>query len=88
MGLSGNRRATREEMQKVVRAENKDWLSQADRIADVAGLRWLYAQAKASGASSEELERIEARAKALSSSSEGDGAGGGLPTGKAKGSDK
>jgi hypothetical protein len=88
MGLSGNRRATREEMQKVVRAENKDWLSQADRIADVAGLRWLYAQAKASGASSEELERIEARAKALGSSSESDGAGGSLPTGKAEGADK
>ncbi len=90
MNLSGNKkRATRQEMEKVQRAEaNKDWMSQADRITDVAGLRWLYAQAKQNGASPEELERIEARAKALSDGSESAGADRSVPGSKTKGSDK
>lgn len=87
-GYSGNKRASREEMEKVVRSNDRDWVSQADRIADVAGLRWLYAQAKGAGASADELERIEARAKALSPSSQSDGADGGLPGGEAQGQNK
>ena len=57
----------------------KNWLQEADKITDVGGLRWLYAQAKTEGASPETLERIEERAKVLSASGEGQGADGSLP---------
>lgn len=89
MNLASKKRSSREEVEKVMRSESKqDWMSQADKITDVAGLRWLYAQAKTNGASQDELERIEARAKALGSGSESDGANGGLPTGQTKGAKK
>ena len=66
-GYSGNKRTSREEMEKVERtsAAIENWLVEADKISDVAGLRWLYAKAKAEGASPEILERIQSRAKLL-----------------------
>ena len=83
-GYSGNKRATKEEMSKANRGvtptpPGKNWLQEADKITDVGGLRWLYAQAKTEGASPETLERIEERAKVLSASGEGQGADGSLP---------
>ena len=83
-GYSGNKRASREEMSKADRgvtptAVGKNWLVEADKIADVAGLRWLYAQAKSEGASPETLERIEERAKILGASGESERADGSLP---------
>lgn len=89
-GYSGNKRATREEMTKANNgvtptAPGKNWLQEADKITDVGGLRWLYAQAKTEGASSETLERIEERAKVLSASGEGEGADGSLPISVEKG---
>lgn len=76
-GFSGNKRASREEMEKVERGAT-NWLQEADKITDIAGLRWLYAKAKSENASTEILERLEARGKQLSNDGQGDGADGGL----------
>jgi hypothetical protein len=81
---------SRDEMEKVNRgvtptAPGKNWLQEADKITDVGGLRWLYAQAKTEGASPETLERIEERAKVLGASGEGEGADGSLPISVEKG---
>ena len=80
-GYSGNKRTSREEMNKVERtsAAIDNWLVEADKISDIAGLRWLYAKAKAEGASPDVLERIQSRAKLLNPDVESDGADGGVP---------
>lgn len=90
MNLSGNKRASREEMEKVNRnsAPERNWLQEADKISDVAGMRWLYAQAKNEGAPAEILERIEDLGKVLSAGIEGEGTDGSLPIGKTKGPKK
>lgn len=69
MGLSGNKRASREEMRKVERVTQHatDWLSKADKLTDVEALRQLWAQAKAGNAEAEILDRIKDRANQLSS---------------------
>lgn len=71
MGLSGNKRASREEMHKVERVAQHatDWLSKADKLTDVEALRQLWAQAKAGNADTEILDRIKDRANKLASSS-------------------
>lgn len=80
MNLSGNKRASRQEMEKVVRLEQTDWLGQLDTLTDVDALRQLYARAKASSVHPEVLERIKERASAVSSSSGlSGGAKGGVP---------
>lgn len=88
MNLSGNKRTSREEMSKVNRIAETDWESQASKITDVGGLRWLYSQAKVSGAPAEVLERLADRAKQLGAAGEGQGTDGGLPTGDSKGPKK
>jgi hypothetical protein len=69
MNLSGNKRASRTEMEKVNNLAERDWVSEADKITEVTALRWLYAQAKGAGASAEQLERIQSRAELLNSGS-------------------
>lgn len=72
LGLSGNKRASREEMQKVERVTQHatgDWLSKADKLTDVEALRQLWAQAKANNADAEILDRIKTRANQLASAS-------------------
>ena len=74
-GFSGNKRASREEMAKAERgitpkAPKKDWAAEADKITDVGELRWFYTQAKAEGATEDQLERIEARGQVLSAGDE------------------
>jgi hypothetical protein len=62
-GYSGNKRASREEMSKVARAEQRDWLGEADKLAltyDVDKLRLLYTDAVASKVSADILEKIKA----------------------------
>jgi len=86
-GFSGNKRASREEMEKVERNAT-NWLQEADKITDIAGLRWLYAKAKSENASTEILERLEARGKQLSGDGQSDGANGGLPVSPEKGPEK
>ena len=72
MNLSGNKRASREEMQKVERVENRDWLSEADSIDDVKQLRVLWAHAKQAGADKKILKQLEDRARGLADSEGGD----------------
>lgn len=69
LGMSGNKRASREEMQKVERVASESWLEKADKLSDVEALRMLWAQAKAANADTEILDRIKDRANTLASSS-------------------
>jgi hypothetical protein len=78
-GWSGNRRSSREEMSKVNRIAETDWEAQAAKLTDVGGLRWLYSQAKASGAPADVLERLADRARQLNPDGEGQGADGSVP---------
>jgi hypothetical protein len=57
MGLSGNKRASREEMQKVARA--RDWVEEASRLTDKDALRLLWAEAQAAKASQGVLDKIK-----------------------------
>jgi hypothetical protein len=72
MALSGNKRASREEMQKVLAADEvanllgaeRDWLADAKQMTDVEKLRRLYLEAKAAHAAPDVLKEIEKLAKA------------------------
>ena len=75
MAMSGNKRASREEMAKVVRVEQTDWLALAEGILNVDDLRNLYTRAKAQGAPIEVLEKLKDYASALNTSSEDSGTG-------------
>jgi hypothetical protein len=77
LGLSGNRRASREEMQKVERVAQHatDYLAIAKGITDVAELRKLYTKAKADGARLDVLEELKQIAGSLDTGSEDSGAG-------------
>lgn len=66
---SGNKRASREEMAKVARAEQakRDWLGEAEKLAlsyDVDGLRLLYTEAVAAKVAPAVLEQIKANGSA------------------------
>lgn len=66
---SGNKRASREEMAKVARAEQakRDWLGEADKLAlsyDVDGLRLLYTEAVAAKVTPDVLAVIKAHGSA------------------------
>jgi hypothetical protein len=74
MNLSGNKRSSREEMQKVARAEI-DWLAEADKILNIDDLRSLYTRAKAQGAPDEVLERLKDYGEALSPTGQDKGTG-------------
>jgi hypothetical protein len=69
MNLSGNKRASREEMQKVAKAEI-DWTGEADKVLNVTQARELYAKAKAAKAPAEVLDRLKDIGKALSAGSQ------------------
>ena len=64
VGYSGNKRASREEMEKVARADQvkRDWVAEADALAlvyNVEGLRLLYADAVAAKVNKETLAKIK-----------------------------
>ena len=83
MALSGNKRASREEMAKVQRAEGKnDWLLEASKLTTVEDLRKLYAKANVSKADKATLDEIKRRADELTTSKP-QGTGGGV-SGSAK----
>jgi hypothetical protein len=65
--FTGTKRPSREEMAKVQRHENRDWLSEAQSVTDVDTLRLLWGQAKTAGASKDILSKLEARADELGS---------------------
>jgi hypothetical protein len=77
-GYSGNKRASREEMEKVERQSatevmhqfaQRDWKKDADTLNDVEALRTLWANAKAKKAPASVLDYIKERANALSDNS-------------------
>jgi hypothetical protein len=71
-GYSGNKRASRTEMEKVQRGQQprataKDWLAMSTELGnDLDGLRLLYSEAKTGGADSATLDKIKAIANGLS----------------------
>lgn len=73
MNLSGNKRTSREEMEKVERIANTDWLAEAEQILNVNDLRALYTRAKAQGAPTEVLEKLKDYANALNTSEQDSG---------------
>ena len=79
--------ASREEMQKVERVTERDFVAEASKLTDVEGLRFLYAQAKAANASQEVLEKVKARGEALGSDRKDSGTGAGV-SGSSKGGPK
>lgn len=70
-GYSGNKRASREEMEKVLRADEvagilkaeRDWVKDAQELKDVDKLRMLYMEAKSAGQPQHILKQIEKLAK-------------------------
>lgn len=81
-----NTLASREEMEKVQRGVGsvktftdypkpslRDYEAEASKLTDVDGLRWLYAQAKGEGATTDVLERLAERAKSFSAEGEDSG---------------
>ena len=73
MNLSGNKRTSREEMEKVERIASTDWLAEAEQILNVNDLRALYTRAKAQGAPTEVLEKLKDYANALNTSEQDSG---------------
>jgi hypothetical protein len=76
---SGNKRASREEMEKVARdnrpkATAQDWLAMTEALGnDIEGLRLLYSQAKTGGATNDTLDKIKAIANGLTSKEDSSG---------------
>lgn len=62
------KRASREEMQKVERVENRDWLSEANKISNLQELRLLYGTAKSQRAPKSVLDKIQELANGYSAS--------------------
>jgi hypothetical protein len=67
LAMSGNKRASREEMQKVARVE-RDWLAEAGSLTDKDALRQLWAEAKAAGAHPSVLAKVAQVAEGLQTS--------------------
>jgi hypothetical protein len=67
----------------VTPAPAKDWLKEADKVMNIDAMRWLYAQAKDAGASTDVLEGLADRARLLSPEGQDSGAGRGVPSGNA-----
>ena len=71
LSMSGNKRASREEMEKVVRSGanvNRNWLAEASKLTDVDALRLLWAEAKAAKAPQKTLDQIKELANGHSAS--------------------
>ena len=67
MGLSGDQRASREEMTKVQSGATpaRDWITEAQNILSVDGLRTLYNDARRAGAGQHILNQISDYGKTL-----------------------
>jgi hypothetical protein len=68
MNFSGNKRTSREEMEKVARgvtprAPKRDWLAELDKTTDLEQLRQLYNEARTQKAPADVLEAISAKGK-------------------------
>jgi hypothetical protein len=61
--FSGNKRASREEMEKVSRQlSNRDWIAEASKMTDMDKLRVLWQEARQAGAADDVLTVIKERA--------------------------
>jgi hypothetical protein len=84
-GYSGNKRASREEMEKVQRHEAKtkqrDWLLEAQDLLDAHQVRVLWAEASKAGAPQDILDGIAEHGKALTAAGEREGAVASVPGG-------
>lgn len=68
MAMSGNKRASREEMEKVERVQSHasaDWLAKLDELTDKEAIRQLYADALRAQAPKEVLTKITDKGKSL-----------------------
>lgn len=67
-GYSGDKRVTREEMNKVNRGvtPSKNWMAALENIGDIEGLRSLYNEAKQNKVPSSILEAIKEKADGIS----------------------
>lgn len=63
--FTGAKRPSREEMEKVQRHENRDWMDEASRLDSIKALRVLWAEAKQAGADKETLSALEKKAHEL-----------------------
>jgi hypothetical protein len=76
-GYSGNKRTSREEMEKVARfeeqAKNRDWVAEAALLKDVDRLRLLWGEASKAGAPTEVLDKVKAYAESITPVSEREG---------------
>jgi hypothetical protein len=84
-GYSGNKRASREEMEKVQRHEAKtkqrDWLLEAHDLLDAHQVRVLWAEASKAGAPQDILDGIAEHGKTLTAAGEREGAVASVPGG-------
>jgi hypothetical protein len=85
-GYSGNKRASREEMEKVQRHEQaktvaRDWLAEALTATHPDSVRVLWGEASKQGAPQEVLDRIAEHGKSLTPVSEREGAVSSVPGG-------
>ena len=80
-GYSGNKRASRTEMEKVAKAEPIDYLAKAENLKDIQSIRLTYAQAKAAGVAIEVLDKIKALGESFNTRSKDKGTGARLPDG-------
>jgi len=76
-GYSGNKRTSREEMEKVARfeeaAKNRDWVAEAVLLKDKDKLRLLWGEASKAGAPTEILEKVKAYAESIATDGEREG---------------
>jgi len=76
-GYSGNKRASREEMEKVARfeeqAKNRDWVAEAALLKHVDRLRLLWGEASKAGAPTEVLDKVKAYAESITPVGEREG---------------
>lgn len=80
-GYSGNKRTSREEMEKVARANapKRDWIAEADALAlvyNLDGLRKLYSEAVANRVDAQIIEQVKQLGNELSGSQDSSGQSG------------
>lgn len=86
LGMSGNKRASREEMEKANRvAKKEDWLLEASKLDSVDKLRRLYIKAQSNGATAEELAEIKKKADEFTTGSKSQRTSGSIPSGESAG---
>lgn len=68
--LGGSRGPSRQEMEKVARGSQRDWVAEASVLSDVDKLKMLWGEARASGATAVVLKKIKDRADGLTNQSD------------------